>query len=117
MQVIKHNLEGYGNAILEGLKHAKGDYIIIGDADNTYDFLEIPKFIQQLDKGYDLVLGSRLKGRIERGAMPFLHRHFGTPILNRILRLFFSKKITDCNSGFRGIKNTYVNIETLHLVY
>jgi len=103
-KVIKHNLKGYGSALLEGFKHAKGDYIIFGDADNTYDFLEIPKFTEQLDKGYDLVIGSRLKGKIQKGAMPFMHRYFGTPVFNFLSKLFFGKKISDCNSGFRAIK-------------
>lgn len=104
VKVVKHNLDGYGNALLKGIENAKGDYIIIGDADNTYDFLEIPKFIEQLNKGHDLVIGSRLKGKIEKGAMPFSHRYFGTPIMNFLLKLFFRKKVTDCNSGFRAIK-------------
>jgi len=103
-KVIKHNLVGYGNAYIQGLKHAKGDYIIMGDADNTYDFLQIPEFIKQLDKGYDLIIGSRLLGKIEKGAMPFSHRRFGTPIMNLLLRIFFKKKVSDCNSGFRAIK-------------
>jgi len=104
VKVIKHNLEGYGNAILQGIKSAKGDFIIIGDADNTYDFFEIPKFIEQLNKGYDLVIGSRFKGNVEDGAMPFSHKYFGTPVLNFLIRLFFKIKISDINSGFRGIK-------------
>jgi glycosyltransferase involved in cell wall biosynthesis len=106
VKIVKHNLYGYGNAILQGIKEAKGDYIIIGDADNTYDFLEIPKFIEQLEKGYDLVIGSRLKGNIERGAMPASHRYFGTPILNFLLKIFFKKRISDINSGFRAIKKS-----------
>ncbi|MDP3027725.1 MAG: glycosyltransferase family 2 protein [Nanoarchaeota archaeon] len=104
VKVIKHDLDGYGNACLKGIEHAKGKYVIIGDVDNTYDFSEIPRFIEELDKGYDLVIGSRFKGKIERGAMPFSHRYIGTPILNFLLSLFFRKKISDCNSGFRAIK-------------
>jgi len=100
VRVIKHNLVGYGNAYLQGLKHAKGKYIIIGDADNTYNFLEIPRFINELDKGYDLVIGSRLKGKIEGGAMPPSHRHLGTPVMNFLLWLFFGKRvITSINNS------------------
>ena len=106
VKVVKHNLVGYGNAYLQGLKHAKGDYIIIGDADNTYNFLEIPRFIEQLNKGYELVIGSRLGGKIEKGAMPLSHRHLGTPVMNFLLKLFFGKKVSDCNSGFRAIRKT-----------
>jgi len=104
VRVVKHNLQGYGNAILQGLKKAKGEYIIIGDADGTYDFSEIPKFIEQLDNGFDFVIGSRFQGKIEKGAMPFSHRYFGTPALNFLTKLFFKTKISDINSGFRAIK-------------
>ena len=113
VKVIKHNLEGYGNALLEGFKHAKGEYIIFADADNTYDFLEIPRFIEELDKGYDLVIGSRINGKIEKNAMPFSHRYFGTPLMNKLIRIFFRKKISDCNSGFRAIKKQ--SLESLKL--
>ncbi len=109
VKVIKHNLDGYGNAIQQGLKSAKGDYIIIGDADNTYNFSEIPEFIEELNKGYDLVIGSRFKGTINKGAMPLSHRHIGTPILNFLTRLFFRTKISDINSGFRAIKKSSLN--------
>lgn len=109
VRVIEHDLDGYGNACLKGIKHSKGDYLIVGDSDNTYDFLEIPKFIGELDKGYDLVVGSRFKGEIKKRAMPFLHKYIGTPILNSLLSLFFRKKISDCNSGFRAIKKEALN--------
>lgn len=109
VRIIKHDLEGYGNACLKGIEYAKGDYLIIGDSDNTYDFSEIPKFIEELDKGYDLVVGSRFKGEIKKGAMPFSHRYIGTPILNFLLSLFFRKKLSDCNSGFRAIKKDALN--------
>jgi len=104
VKVVKHSLDGYGNSILEGLKYAKGGYIIIGDADNTYDFLEIPEFIKQLDEGYELVIGSRFKGKIEKGAMPFSHRYIGTPFLNFLISMFFGKKVSDINSGFRAVR-------------
>jgi glycosyltransferase involved in cell wall biosynthesis len=103
-KLIKHNIDGYGNAIIEGVKSASGDYIIIGDADNTYNFLELPNFIRELEKGYDLVIGNRFSGRIERGAMPFSHRYIGTPLLNLFSSVSFGKKISDINSGFRGIR-------------
>ena len=101
-KVVRHNLDGYGNAILEGIKKAKGNYIIIGDADSTYDFTEIPLLINYLDEGYDLVIVTR--SRIEKGAMPLAHRYLGTPLFNLLISRFFHKKVTDINSGFRAIK-------------
>jgi len=103
-KVIKHNKQGYGVAYLEGFKEIKGEYIVMGDADNTYDFLEIPKFITELDKGYDLIIGSRLKGKIKKGAMKPLHRYIGNPLLTWIFNMLFDTKLSDTHSGFRAIK-------------
>jgi len=103
-KVVKHDKEGYGYALLEGFKIAKGDYLIMADADDTYDFLDIDRFIKELDKGYDLVIGSRFKGKIKDGAMPWLHKYIGNPMLSLILSLLFGKKISDSHSGFRAIK-------------
>jgi glycosyltransferase involved in cell wall biosynthesis len=103
-KVVKHNKVGYGVAILEGLKEAKGKYIIIADADNTYDFYEMPKFLSALDEGYDLVVGSRYKGKIKKGAMPFLHKYIGNPLLSLIFKTFFRTKLSDIHSGFRAIR-------------
>ncbi len=103
VKVVKHNKEGYGYAYQEGFKHAKGNIIIIGDADNTYDFSEIPMLLSKA-KGNDLVIGSRLKGKIKKGAMPWHHRYIGNPMLSSILRLLFGSKVSDTQSGFRLIK-------------
>ena len=103
-RVVKHNKVGYGIAILEGFKEAQGKYIILADADNTYDFYEIPKFLSALEEGYDLVVGSRYKGKIKKGAMPFLHRYIGNPLLSSIFRIFFRTKLSDIHSGFRAIR-------------
>jgi len=92
---------GYGNALIKGISESKGDIILIGDADGTYDFNEMARFITQLDRGNDVVIGTRLGGRIEHGAMPFLHRWLGTPVLTQLLNLFFRLRISDCNSGMR----------------
>ncbi len=100
-KVIRHNKEGYGNAYFEGFKHAKGSVIVMGDSDDTYDFLELPKLLEHIEK-YDLVIGKR--EFIELGAMSFSHRYFGTPLLSFVSRLFFKTKIRDINSGFRVIK-------------
>jgi glycosyltransferase involved in cell wall biosynthesis len=105
-RVVKHNMNGYGNAITKGVEEAKGDYLIVGDADDTYDFSQIPRFISELEKGYDIVIGSRFKGKIEKNAMPFSHRYIGTPALNFLLRVLFQKRLSDVNSGFRAVKSS-----------
>ncbi|MFH1967852.1 MAG: glycosyltransferase family 2 protein [bacterium] len=102
--LIKHNKEGYGAAYLEALKKARGKYIFMADADATYDFKEIPNFLNQLKNGQDMVIGNRFAGRIEEGAMPFSNRCIGNPALSFILRLFFSASINDSQSGMRAIK-------------
>ncbi len=101
--LVKHDKEGYGRAYLEGFKKAKGKYILMGDADCSYDFNEIPNFINQLEKGYDLVIGNRLE-KMQKNAMTFSHRYIGNPALSFIQRLLFGTKIRDSQSGFRAIK-------------
>ena len=93
---------GYGSAYLKGFAEAKGKYIFIADPDGSYDFSEIPNFIAELKKGYDFVLGNRFRGSIEKGAMPWLRRYVGNPILSGILRLFFKTKIHDSQCGMRA---------------
>ncbi len=112
VKLIKHDKNGYGIAILEGIKKASGKNIIIGDADGTYDFSEIPLFLEKL-KENDLVIGSRLKGDIKKGAMPFIHRYIGNPLLSFILNMFFRTKISDAHSGFRAIRKK--SLEKLEL--
>jgi glycosyltransferase involved in cell wall biosynthesis len=94
--------KGYGSALRCGIENAQGEYIIMGDADNTYDFYEIPKFLEKLKEGYDLVIGSRFKGKILKGAMSFSHRYIGNPILSGMLRFFFGGSISDAHCGLRG---------------
>jgi len=105
-RVIKHNKEGYGIAYLEGFKAAKGEYIFCADSDGSYDFKEIPLFLKHLDMGYDLVIGNRFKGRMEKNAMSCSHKYIGNPILSGILRLFFKTKIHDAHCGMRAITKT-----------
>jgi glycosyltransferase involved in cell wall biosynthesis len=102
--LIKHNKEGYGNAYLEAFRNFKGKYVFMADCDGTYDFNEIPRFINELDKGYDFVIGNRFSGRIEKGAMRFSNRYIGNPLLSATLRLFFHTKIKDTQCGMRAIK-------------
>jgi len=101
-RVIKVKEKGYGSALIEGTKNAYGKYVIMGDSDDSYDFLHLEEFIKKLRKGYDLVMGDRFKGGIEKGAMPFSHRYIGNPILSFIGRIFFHSQIRDFHCGLRG---------------
>lgn len=100
-KVIKHNKVGYGNALLEGFKHTTGDIIVMGDCDDSYDFLELPDLLKAL-KNNDMVIGRRRY--IQKGAMPLLHKFIGNPILSFLLRVFFKANIKDAHSGFRVIR-------------
>lgn len=102
--LIKHDKDGYGKAYLEAFKFAKGKYLFLADADNTYDFSQIPDFIKELKNGDDFVIGNRLSGKIEKGAMPWQNRYIGTPVLSLFLKIFFGAKIKDSQSGIRAIK-------------
>ena len=103
-KVVTPDKKGYGAAYLYGFEHASGDYIVIADADNTYDFLEIMTFIEPLEKGEaDFVMGTRLKGEIKKGAMPPLHQHIGNPGLTWILNKLFKSGISDSHCGMRAI--------------
>ena len=101
-KVIFEPKKGYGRALRTGLERASGEYLIFADGDGSYDFSETPKLLSKLQEK-DLVIGSRLKGKIKKEAMPFLHRYIGTPVLNFLFSLFFKQKISDVNSGFRGL--------------
>jgi glycosyltransferase involved in cell wall biosynthesis len=109
-RVIKHDKEGYGFAIREGVAHANGDIILFADADNTYPFAAIPSLLGALENA-DLVMGNRLNKTITRDAMPFVHRYFGTPLFNVLLFLFFGITVSDSQSGFRAIRRiTFQNL-------
>jgi hypothetical protein len=95
---------GYGNALMGGIIAAHGEYVIMGDADDSYDFTNLMPFIVELRKGYDLVMGNRFKGGIAPGAMPPLHRYLGNPVLSFIGRLFFPSAIGDFHCGLRGFR-------------
>lgn len=104
--VINVAEKGYGNALKAGIEAAKGKYIIMGDADDSYDFTNLMPYIIELRNGHDLVMGNRFKGGIENGAMPFLHKYLGNPVLSFIGRLFFKIKIKDFHCGLRGFSKT-----------
>jgi glycosyltransferase involved in cell wall biosynthesis len=96
-------ITGYGNAYLKGLAEAKGDYIAIADADNTYDLLELDKFLDPLIAGEaDFIMGTRIKGNIKKGAMPWLHQYIGNPLLTGMLNFLFKTNISDAHCGMRA---------------
>lgn len=95
-------VKGYGAALIGGCNAAKGTYVIMGDADDSYDFLNLMPFVEKLREGYELVMGNRFKGGIAKGAMPPLHRYIGNPVLSFIGRLFFPSAIGDFHCGLRG---------------
>ena len=95
-------IKGYGNALRGGIAAARGKYIIMGDADGSYNFSHLPRFVERLRAGADLVMGNRFLGGIEPGAMPWKNRHIGNPILSFIGRLFFKTGIGDFHCGLRG---------------
>jgi glycosyltransferase involved in cell wall biosynthesis len=104
-RVAQVSEKGYGSALMGGIAEARGRYIIMGDADGSYDFGDIPKFIEKLNQGNDLVMGCRLPtggGIISPGAMPFLHRWLGNPLLSLLARLMFRVPIHDVYCGLRG---------------
>jgi glycosyltransferase involved in cell wall biosynthesis len=100
-RVIKESHRGYGNALRRGIEEARGRFIIMADADASYDLSNLQPFVERLRGGDDLVMGSRLQGRIEPGAMPWLHR-IGNPVLSGILKLFFRGRVSDPHCGMRG---------------
>jgi len=101
-RVVHVAASGYGAAIQGGVSQSLGTFIIIGDADDSYNFLEIKPFIESWKSGADFVLGNRFIGGIEKDAMPFLHRYVGNPVLSFIGRLFFQNQFGDFHCGMRG---------------
>jgi glycosyltransferase involved in cell wall biosynthesis len=101
-RVIAVAERGYGAALRAGISEAKGRYVIMGDADDSYAFEALDGFYRQLQSGYDLVMGNRFQGGIEPGAMPLLHRYLGNPVLSYIGRLFFRIPVGDFHCGLRG---------------
>jgi glycosyltransferase involved in cell wall biosynthesis len=93
---------GYGAALRTGIAASRGTFIIMGDADDSYDFADVPRFVEKLREGYDVVMGNRFRGAIKPGAMPPLHKYFGNPGLTALLNLFFRAGIGDSYCGMRG---------------
>ncbi len=107
--------KGYGSALLGGIEAARGEFVIMGDADDSYDFSDLSRFVEALEAGYDLVMGNRFKGGIKPGAMPLLHRYLGNPVLSWLARLFFKSDIGDFHCGLRGLRRDAIlalNLQT-----
>jgi glycosyltransferase involved in cell wall biosynthesis len=103
-RVLNERRRGYGNAYMAGFAAARGRYIVMADGDDTYDFDLVGHFVRPLEAGADLVMGSRLKGRIHKGAMPALHRYVGNPVLTGILNLFYGSGVSDAHCGMRALR-------------
>ncbi len=119
-RVITANDKGYGAALIFGILHAQGRFVIMGDSDDSYDFSSLGLFLEKLRQGYDLVMGNRFKGGIGRRAMPFTHRYIGNPILSFIGRLFFHTPVGDFHCGLRGCQQNIVsklNLQTLGMEF
>jgi len=102
-RVVHERRRGYGSAYLAGFAAARGDYIVMADADLTYDFNEIPRFLAELDDGADMVIGDRMKN-IHPGAMPWLHRYVGNPVLSGFLNVLFRTGVSDAHCGMRALR-------------
>jgi len=103
-RVIPVETRGYGSALRTGITAARGEFILMGDADDSYDFSQLPAFLRKLEEGYDLVMGNRFLGEILPGAMPPLHRYLGNPVLTGLGRLFFKSPLGDFHCGLRAFR-------------
>lgn len=119
-RVVDIPVKGYGAALIGGCNAALGKYVIMGDSDDSYDFLHLMPFVEKLREGYDLVMGNRFKGGIEKGAMPFSHKYIGNPVLSFIGRLFYRSDIRDFHCGLRGyntVRMRELNLKTTGMEY
>ncbi len=112
--VVPEPRRGYGSAYLAGLDRAQGQYVVMGDADDTYPMNELGEFVERLDHGDDLVIGSRFKGTIHGDAMPFLNRFVGNPILTGMLNVLFGVKVSDAHCGMRAVRREALPVLDLH---
>jgi len=111
-RVVHIATRGYGNALRKGIEEAKGAFIIMGDADDSYDFSQVPGFVAKWREGSELVMGNRFEGGIKTGAMPWLHKYLGNPALTAILNSFFHAGIGDAYCGMRGFtKRVYERVD------
>jgi glycosyltransferase involved in cell wall biosynthesis len=103
-RVVNVERRGYGSALQSGIAAAHGQFVLMGDADDTYDFSQLDQFVDKLREGYDLVMGNRFRGKILPGAMPPLHRYLGNPVLTGLGRLFFKSPVRDFHCGLRAFR-------------
>lgn len=113
-RVVHVPIRGYGAALSHGIANARGKFVIMGDSDDSYDFSKLDPFVAKLREGNDLVMGNRFKGGIAPGAMPFLHKYLGNPVLSFIGRLFFSIPVRDFHCGLRGFNRDRILALNLH---
>ncbi|MBK9136834.1 MAG: glycosyltransferase family 2 protein [Betaproteobacteria bacterium] len=113
-RVVHASERGYGAALREGIRSARGEHVIMGDADDSYDFAALEPFVTALRAGHQLVMGNRFRGGIAPGAMPWLHRYLGNPVLSFLGRLFFGSELRDFHCGLRGFHRA--SMLKLHLV-
>ena len=101
-RVVRVEARGYGSALRAGIAAARGAFIVMGDADDSYDFGDVPRFVEKWRQGNDVVMGNRFRGEIKQGAMPWHHKYVGNPALSSLLNLFFRAGIGDSHCGMRG---------------
>jgi glycosyltransferase involved in cell wall biosynthesis len=107
-RVVDVPVRGYGAALMAGIAASRGKYILMGDADDSYDFSHLPRFLAALESGADLVMGNRFKGGIQPHAMPFLHKYLGNPVLSFLGRLFFRSPVGDFHCGMRAFSKSAI---------
>jgi hypothetical protein len=113
-RVVHCPVRGYGATLQWGFRHARSRYLLMGDADQSYDFSQLPGFVEKAREGHAFVMGSRLRGDIEDGAMPALNRYVGTPVLTWVLNRLFGTRISDCNCGMRLIRrDTFLDLNVV----
>ena len=111
-RVVRVQTKGYGNALAGGIATARGRFVIMGDADDSYDFSEAPRFVAKWREGFEVVMGNRFRGEIKPGAMPWHHKYIGNPVLSGVLRVLFHTKIGDSHCGMRGFtKSVYQRMD------
>jgi glycosyltransferase involved in cell wall biosynthesis len=113
-RVVNIREKGYGAALMGGIASARGRFVVMGDSDDSYDFTALHLYLEKLRQGYDLVMGNRFRGGIKKGAMPFLHRYLGNPVLSWLGRLFFNITIGDFHCGLRGFSRKSILQLNLH---
>src|SRR5216683_5320693 len=119
-RVVPIETRGYGSALRGGIAAARGRFVLMGDADDSYDFTQLNAYVGKLREGYDLVMGNRFQGGILPGAMPPLHRYLGNPVLTGIGRLFFKSPVGDFHCGLRGFRKEAIEglrLRTLGMEY